>query len=1123
MGKEKNNYTLLIQKLDTFIRKFYVNKLIKGLLLSLGLILILFIAFNILEYYYYFSQSGRKTLFYSFLGISFLSLCYWVFYPAMQFFNLGKTINHEQAASIIGDHFGDVKDKLLNILQLKKQTANFVDKDLIEASINQKSSSISLVPFKSAIDLGRNRQYLKYALPPFLLLLLILFGAPSMITDSTHRIINNNQDFEKAAPFHFQIQEQDLSVVQFEDFPINIDVEGEVLPNEVFIDIDDYQYRLNKVDNNTFSYVFKNVQKTQDFKIFSGDVSTDNKTLEVLPKPGLVDFSLRLDYPSYTGRKDEIINNIGDVVVPAGTSIGWTFNTKNTEAVNVRFGSQALSETTKKGEEKYMIRKKIVRDQIYTVYVQNSFVLRGDSVLYNLNVISDQNPVINVKTFQDSIDNTVVYFAGSASDDYGLTSLTFNYNVVNERGIAQPLVSKSLKKPEGIEVQYDHLFDINTLDLQPGQKVNYYFEVYDNDAVNGKKSARTGIMTFEKPSIEEYEELEEENEEKIKDSLEESIKDIKEIQEELKKLRDELLQKQELDWQDKKELENLLEKQKELEKRMDEAKERFKENMENQEEFKQPNEEILEKQEKLQEMFEEVMDQETKDLMDKIEELMQELNKENTLEMMDEMQMDDQSMEDNMDRLLELYKSLEVEKEVTELIEELNKLAEEEEQLAEETEKESKPKEELQEEQEKLNEKMEKLKEKLEDIEKKNEELEFPKELGEDNEEEMEDIQEEMEESQEQMEKKDNKGASKSQKSAAGKMKKMAGSLQEQMESGEQEQMEEDLKALRQLLENIVTLSFDQEELSSSFNKTNVNTPKYVSLLQSQFKIKDDFIMVEDSLKALSKRVTQIETFITEKVEEVNFHIKESVELLEERQKPNASQHQRFTMKNLNDLALMLSEAMQQMQEQMAAMMEGSQMCNKPGGKGKGKQGQGKGNGPMDKITKGQSELSEELKEMIEQMKQGKDGKGQGQGGMAKEFAEAAAKQAALRKALEEMQEQRTGEGKGKSKELEDAIKQMDENEIDFVNKRLDAETLKRHQEIQTKLLQAEKADRQREYDNKRKGETAEDIERKVPASIEEYLKKREAEVEMYKSISPALKPYYKYLVEKYYKALKAN
>jgi len=120
----KDNYQILIEKLDRFTRKFYVNQLIRGALYSVGLILAAFILMNLLEHQFFFGKTGRKALFFSFVGISAAALIYWVFMPLLHYFRLGKVISHERAAEIVGEHFTDVKDKLLNILQLKKQADN---------------------------------------------------------------------------------------------------------------------------------------------------------------------------------------------------------------------------------------------------------------------------------------------------------------------------------------------------------------------------------------------------------------------------------------------------------------------------------------------------------------------------------------------------------------------------------------------------------------------------------------------------------------------------------------------------------------------------------------------------------------------------------------------------------------------------------------------------------------------------------------------------------------------------------------------------------------------------------------------------------------------------------------
>ena len=121
---------------------------------------------------------------------------------------MGKIISHEQAARIIGNHFGHIQDKLLNILQLKSQADhNNGHSELLFASIEQKTKEIEIVPFKAAIDLNKNRKYLRYALPPALVLLTLLLAAPSIVRDSTDRLIHTNKVYEKEAPFQFIIQD----------------------------------------------------------------------------------------------------------------------------------------------------------------------------------------------------------------------------------------------------------------------------------------------------------------------------------------------------------------------------------------------------------------------------------------------------------------------------------------------------------------------------------------------------------------------------------------------------------------------------------------------------------------------------------------------------------------------------------------------------------------------------------------------------------------------------------------------------------------------------------------------------------------------------------------------------
>ncbi len=1112
----KSSYELLIQRLDQFIRKFYLNKVIRGTLYSIGLILALFLLFSLLEHQFYFEKNIRKVMFFSFIGTSVIALGIWIFDPLLKYFRLGKRISHPQAADIIGNHFVDVKDKLLNILQLKSQSGGSkINSDLIEASIEQKTDGLKLVPFRSAIDLTYNKKYAKFALPPLLILLGLLFGAPSLIKESTHRIINNDKEFEKAAPFHFLMEHDEIEVLQSEDVSITVKIDGTTLPENVFVDLDEIQYELKKIDRDIFTYTFKNVQKDTKFRLFSGEFYSTEKKIKVLPKPSIEDFTMTLDYPSYTGRRDETISNIGDAYVPEGTLIKWTYATQHTDNITLRFNSNNVTKTFDESRKNtFSTSQRIMKSDLYTISIANAYVIEPDSSVYTLNVAPDNYPTITAEEFVDSTINQVKYYVGTASDDYGLTHLSYHYTITNAKGLQKVSNKVPIPKSPGTEWTYEYVLDIRQYDMQPGDKISYYFEVADNDAINGSKTSKTQVITFAKPTLEEFEEEEDLNEEEVKDKVEQAIKESKKLKDEIRKMKERLLEKKELSWQEQKELEKLLEKQKEIEKMLQEAKDAFQKNLDKQDEFNKPEEKIQEKQEQINEMFEEVMDQEMKDLLEQIEELMQELNKDEMMESLEEFEMQEEMQEMEMDRLQEMFKQLEFEKEMNELMEKLENLAEKQEDLAKETEEKKKPSDQLKKEQEKVNEEFEKLKEELEKLAEENKELEYPKKLDEEQmEQDSEEVQEELEKSEEQLDKKENSDASKSQKKAAGKMKKMAGNLQASMESGEEEAHEEDMKALRQLLENLVTLSYEEENLIEELKTSVTNTPRYVEHTKYQFKLKEDFELISDSLYALTKRIDKIESFVTEKLVETERRMEKSIDDLENRKKADASISQRRVMTNLNDLALMLAESMQDMQEQMGMSMPGNQQCNKPGGKGKGKSGKQ----PSDKISEGQKNLGEGLKKMSE--KAGKKGK---DGNSSKDFAEAAAKQAALRKALEDAKKDLQEQGQG-GQELQEIIDLMNKIEEDLVNKKLNNELLKRQQDIETRLLKAEKADRKREKDNKRKGETAEQIIRELPPNLQEYLKQKESEVELYKKVSPDVYPHYQKMIEEYYNALKSN
>jgi hypothetical protein len=92
-----------------------------------------------------------------------------------------------------------------------------------------------------------------------------------------------------------------------------------------------------------------------------------------------------------------------------------------------------------------------------------------------------------------------------------------------------------------------------------------------------------------------------------------------------------------------------------------------------------------------------------------------------------------------------------------------------------------------------------------------------------------------------------------------------------------------------------------------------------------------------------------------------------------------------------------------------------------------------------------------------------------------------------------------------------------------LVNKKFTDQLIKRQQEILTRLLESEKSMRERDLDEERKGESAKDYNKEMPAAVEEYLRLKEKEVELLKTVPPKLYPYYKKEVREYFKRVGNN
>ena len=1082
-----DNQEHIEDQLKAFKVKFVKKRLLEGFLVFLFAALVLYLTVSGIEAVGRFNSWVRAILFMFFLTTSSFVLFIRVVRPLLQLLRADIALPDDEAAQKIGKYFPTINDKLLNYIQLNTQI--YKDNQLAVASLDQRAKEMRDYDFNEAIDYKSEKErLLKYILPVALASILLMVIFPKVFIGSTERIIYFSESFVPEAPFNLNIQ-SDLLGFRNEDFTLKIKTSGDVVPEEVFFVADNKTTRMVNAGSGSFELLFSNITTSKSFTVEAAGFNFGPYILNVVDRPSLSQFNVSLDYPAYLRMPSETFQNVGSFQVPEGTKANWQIKSKYADDISVVFG-QDSSKAERLDSEMYAFERQILTNESYSLSLTNEFGSQNGTISYDITVIKDEAPEIEVKVLPDTVLYKYIVFAGNISDDHGVRRLALRY-IKNDDAekIVQLDIDRSVPSQS---LFYQWLLD--SVNIQQGDKLSFFLEVSDNDAINGSKRARSQVFYLNIPDEEEASQILEESKAETKEQIKDTAEEAKELKENIDKLVEELKGKKELSWQEEQMLQNLIEQKEALEEEIEKLKEENRMLTEQQKQFKEPSPETLQKQEQLQELLEDLMDEETREMYEELQKMLESYeNTEAVQEMLEKIQNKELNLEQELERALEYFKQIQYEQKLDEATEELNSVIDKQEQLLEKTDNEKVSTDSLAEEQGKLNEEFQDFQEKMRDAKELNQDLKRPNSMEDTSGEEQE-VNDAQEKAEKNLKNNDRNKSKPSQKNAKDKMEQLSKKLETMQSSMQMEQMQEDLGDLQAILSNLIDLSYSQEKLMADFKAINQSDPVFVELSQEQLNLKEESKIINDSLLALSSRVMAIASFVTRELNEMNRHMDASITSIRERKKSEAGVSQQLTMTSANNLALMLDNVMQQMQENMANSM-------------------GKGDQQGDQQMPGLSELQEKLNEQIRELSQsGKSGRE-----LSEELAKLAAEQERIRKALEEAEE-KYGDGQGENESLK---KQMERSELDLVNKNLNRQTLQRQQQILTRMLEAEQSLRERELDTKREAKTATQYEKMLPKAFEEYIKQREKEIELLKTVPPKLVPFFKLEVSDYFNRIK--
>jgi hypothetical protein len=1068
----------VFNRLEAFTKKYYINLLNQGLLLTLSVVTGLFLVFALINGLFFLPPMIRGFLFYGFLFVALTLFIVRVIKPFFGYLGLRRELTHERAAAMIGQHFPEIEDKLLNLLELQKQEAADV---MVQAAIKQKENQFQPFSFVQAIDFKDAYKFLKSGLAVLVFGLLIwVSGQWYLVKSGSDKLVNYSKVYIPEAPFQLLLPD-DLVVTQGSDFELSVQILGTMIPDEVIVQHGP-ESGLMRQDQSTFSFTFRRVQSATRFTINAAGFMFGPYELEVLFPPSLNQLELKISPPLYTKLDPITLDAFSDLMIPEGSELSVLLYAVHTEQLLLLADTKEMF--FDKQQNQFTLNTKISQGFIGQVVGKGIILDRPLSGKFQVSIVPDMHPSLQIRMFRDSIALNRLFFEGQAEDDYGLRKVGWKILDSEKKVLSEKF--ESISGNMHFIRSTINLSDIKSTDFAGASLV---WEVWDNDGVNGSKVTKSQIFPldfFHRSSIMEKQK---EMEQQSAKAIAKQIQDLKKQQDRLEKANQNSMNQKDQNWRNQNQMKELMEQQNKLLRQLEDIKENRDKQRAIDDNESLFSEQLLEKQKKIDELLDELADDEMRKLMDEIQKLMEDLKKDGLQDKMQQLQMENQHLMDQMERYLDMLEQLKFEKGIEEVIQKLEELEEKQGALIDKERVDPS-------EQNALQESLKDAEKQVKDLEEKDKSLKKPN--GFDGpKEDMKEAGQKMKESSENMQNKQNpKSQQKQAKEKVSDAKKAMMDFQANMAA---QQNTENMKHLRQILENLLVLSFDQEQLMEEMRTEGKNSPKYSNFMRRQRSLKDNSKIIADSLYALSKRVEQISAFVQKEMLKIDRSFDKSLDFFAERELGRGLGEQQFVMTSSNNLANLLHQALEQMQQQQAMQMDGNQQCQKPG----------QGKGSMESLKKMQEQLAQELGKM-QNGEQGEPKPGQKGARMSKEIVEMMARQEKIRKAAENaLKEGQEAGGKEGNKGLQELIDQMKKNEEDLANQKFDKQFYERQQEILTRLLEYETADLKQKQDEQRIGETAASPSLNKGGKYEEYLRQREAQIEKFKFAQPAFRQFY--------------
>jgi len=836
--------------------------------------------------------------------------------------------SEEYFARAVWNHDDTIRDRILDAIQLLKRKRTGESEALRFAALQKIDSETAKLDARGYIEWKWLNKSVRFSGVLLGISLLIVILSGRSLTDAAHRLTHPGQVFIKPGTVLLQLGLADTTTIVQGD-PLELAVTWKHSRPESVQFLLDQGSGIEKVlvatrdslDTTRFTAILPHTERNMKVFARAKEVTSDTSVIRVIPRPRIARLEVKIQPPAYTGlNRRHLPEGVGDISALPGSRVEVNLESNRplrearlvTADMSERLDSTWLTVEERIAEGGFQVR----RNGAWWINLVAEDGVEGEEPLtWGILLEEDYPPQIEIRMPDEGFEipeNLHAPLVVVADDDYGISRGVLRFRVYNEILDPDSVGEEAFSaielngKLEGANrwvVQT--LWDLENLSLIPSEEVHYFIEVWDNDAWQGPKRARSELRRLIFPSLKELFTETSEKERQITSDVTTMIREAETVREKFEETLERLRSNpSELNWEENQSLQQSLEKQDDLMNQVQQINEKLDEMRQTFSEHNMVNPELMEKYQQLQELLEQMKTPELEAAMEKLREAMENQDPEKIREALEQLAMDQESFIRSLDRTLNILKQLQAERRMDELAKRAEELAEREQQLAdrlEQTDSPDFPHETLR--QEKIEKDFRELMEELESFEEEQSESnpQLADSLGRLREDmESKQMDERLNETGEQLQQQNLAQARPGSKRNASDLQQMAARMRNMQQQMVQQAKEELLAEMDRILAELLLVSRRQETLSIESSSLGIASPRYRELAARQSGVIQSLDVAAASVTELTKETFFLGAQILSHLAQARTGMENSIERYTNRRPLDVTGEQRRAMAEIH-------------------------------------------------------------------------------------------------------------------------------------------------------------------------------------------------------------------------------